>query len=117
MFRTPRLFIPAPFRRSHHLADGPPAQPARAEGQGAVEAVIEFRPRGKLDQLPDAGTVHGRTGAGEQLADILRAAGEEMARGNRGVRLELTDGSKLLIGSQKPELLAAAIDGSLRTNT
>jgi hypothetical protein len=39
-----------------------------------------------------------------------------IARGNRGVRLELTDGSKLLIGSQKPELLAAAIDRSLRTN-
>ena len=27
-----------------------------------------------------------------------------IARGNQGVRLELTDGSKLLIGSQKPEL-------------
>ena len=40
-----------------------------------------------------------------------------IARGNRGVRLELTDGSKLLIGSQKPDLLAAAIDRSLRTNT
>jgi hypothetical protein len=39
-----------------------------------------------------------------------------IARGNRGVRLELTDGSKLLIGSQKPELLAAAIDRSLRIN-
>ena len=26
-----------------------------------------------------------------------------IARGNRGVRLELTDGSKLLIGSQQPE--------------
>jgi hypothetical protein len=38
-----------------------------------------------------------------------------IARGNRGVRLELTDGSKLLIGSQKPELLAAAIDRSLRS--
>ena len=38
-----------------------------------------------------------------------------IARGNRGVRLELTDGSKLLIGSQKPELLAAALDRSLRT--
>jgi hypothetical protein len=37
-----------------------------------------------------------------------------IARGNRGVWLELTDGSKLLIGSQKPELLAAAIDRSLR---
>jgi hypothetical protein len=39
-----------------------------------------------------------------------------IARGNRGVRLELTDGSKVLIGSQKPELLAAALDRSLRTN-
>lgn len=38
-----------------------------------------------------------------------------IARGNRGVRLELTDGSRLLIGSQKPELLAAAIDRSLRS--
>ena len=37
-----------------------------------------------------------------------------IARGNRGVRLELTDGSKLLIGSQHPELLAAAIDRALR---
>jgi hypothetical protein len=39
-----------------------------------------------------------------------------IARGNRGVRIELTDGSKLLIGSQRPELLAAALDRSLRTN-
>jgi hypothetical protein len=38
------------------------------------------------------------------------------ARGNRGVRLELTDGSRLLIGSQKPELLAATIDRSLRND-
>jgi hypothetical protein len=38
-----------------------------------------------------------------------------IARGNRGVRIELTDGSKLLIGSQKPELLAAALDRSMRT--
>ena len=38
-----------------------------------------------------------------------------IARGNRGVRLELLDGSKLLIGSQRPEVLAAAIDGSLRS--
>ena len=36
------------------------------------------------------------------------------ARGNRGVRLELSDGSKLLIGSQKPEVLALAIEGALR---
>jgi hypothetical protein len=39
-----------------------------------------------------------------------------IARGDRGVRLELADGSKLLIGSQKPELLAAAIDRSLRSS-
>ena len=38
-----------------------------------------------------------------------------IARGNRGVRIELTDGSRLLIGSQKPELLAAALDRSMRT--
>lgn len=38
-----------------------------------------------------------------------------IARGNRGVRLELSDGSKLLIGSQRPELLAAAIDRALRS--
>jgi hypothetical protein len=37
------------------------------------------------------------------------------ARGNRGVRLEFSDGSRLLIGSQKPEVLAAAIDRSLRS--
>ncbi len=33
-----------------------------------------------------------------------------IARGNRGVRLELTDGTRLLIGSQRPEALAAALD-------
>jgi hypothetical protein len=38
-----------------------------------------------------------------------------IARGNRGVRIELSDGSKLLIGSQQPELLAAAIDRALRS--
>jgi hypothetical protein len=36
------------------------------------------------------------------------------ARGNRGVRLELTDGSRLLIGSQNPETLALAIERALR---
>jgi hypothetical protein len=39
-----------------------------------------------------------------------------IARGNRGVRIELNDGTKLLIGSQTPELLAASIDGLLRRN-
>ena len=33
-----------------------------------------------------------------------------IARGNRGVRLELTDGTRLLIGSQRPEALATALD-------
>ncbi len=32
------------------------------------------------------------------------------ARGNRGVRLELVDGSKLLIGSQRPEELAETLE-------
>lgn len=36
------------------------------------------------------------------------------ARGDRGVRLELTDGSRLLIGSQRPEALAVAIERALR---
>lgn len=36
------------------------------------------------------------------------------ARGNRGVRLELTDGTRLLIGSQRPEDLAMAIEQALR---
>jgi len=37
-----------------------------------------------------------------------------IARGNRGVRLELTDGTRLLIGSQRPEALATALDCALR---
>jgi hypothetical protein len=37
-----------------------------------------------------------------------------IARGNRGVRLELTDGSKLLIGSQRPDELASVLDRALR---
>ena len=36
------------------------------------------------------------------------------ARGNRGVRLHMVDGSKILIGSQRPEELALAVEGSLR---
>lgn len=35
------------------------------------------------------------------------------ARGSRGVRLTLTDGSRLLIGSQRPEELARALDQAL----
>jgi hypothetical protein len=37
-----------------------------------------------------------------------------IARGNRGVRLELTDGTRLLIGSQRAEALASALDRELR---
>ena len=36
------------------------------------------------------------------------------ARGNRGVRLHLVDGTKVLIGSQRPEELALAVKGVLR---
>ncbi len=36
------------------------------------------------------------------------------ARGNRGVRLTLDDGSHLLVGSQRPEELARVIDGAIR---
>lgn len=36
------------------------------------------------------------------------------ARGNRGVRLTLSDGARLLIGSQRPEELARAIEQALR---
>lgn len=36
------------------------------------------------------------------------------ARGDRGVRLHLVDGSKVLLGSQRPEELALALDGALR---
>jgi hypothetical protein len=36
------------------------------------------------------------------------------ARGDRGVRLELLDGTRLLIGSQTPEALATAIERAVR---
>jgi hypothetical protein len=39
------------------------------------------------------------------------------ARGNRGVRLDLIDGTRLLIGSQRPEALAVAIERALRPGT
>jgi hypothetical protein len=37
-----------------------------------------------------------------------------IARGNRGVRIELKDGSRYLIGSQRPDALATAIDAAAR---
>jgi hypothetical protein len=36
------------------------------------------------------------------------------ARGDRGVRLDLADGTRLLIGSQRPEVLASALERALR---
>jgi membrane protein YdbS with pleckstrin-like domain len=36
------------------------------------------------------------------------------ARGNRGVRIDLADGTRLLIGSQRPEELARALEQALR---
>ena len=36
------------------------------------------------------------------------------ARGNQGVRIDLADGSRLLIGSQRPEDLARALERALR---
>ncbi len=36
------------------------------------------------------------------------------ARGDRGVRLHFADGSRILIGSQRPEELALAVEGALR---
>jgi hypothetical protein len=36
------------------------------------------------------------------------------ARGDRGVRIELSDGTRLLIGSQRPEELALALEGAMR---
>jgi hypothetical protein len=40
-----------------------------------------------------------------------------IARGNRGVRLELADGSFLVIGSQRPEELATTLENALRPGT
>jgi hypothetical protein len=36
------------------------------------------------------------------------------ARGNRGVRLHLIDGTRLIIGSQRPEELAATLEQAIR---
>lgn len=39
------------------------------------------------------------------------------ARGNRGVRLFLHDGTRVLIGSQRPEALAIAVEKAIRPGT
>jgi hypothetical protein len=62
--------------------------------------VVNYRP------ISDYGFWGVRTGRDGERAFI--------ARGTRGVRLELIDGTKLLIGSQRPEALASVLDGALR---
>jgi hypothetical protein len=64
--------------------------------------VVTYRP------IADYGFWGIRTGRDGERALI--------ARGNRGVRLELTDGTRLLIGSQRPEELAATMDRALRSS-
>lgn len=69
---------------------------------GAVQKieVVSYRP------VADYGGWGIRTGRdGERVLN---------ARGNRGVRLDLSDGTRLLIGSQRPEVLAVAIERALR---
>lgn len=62
--------------------------------------VVSYRP------LADYGGWGIRTGRdGERVLN---------ARGNRGVRLDLSDGTRLLIGSQRPEALAVAIERAVR---
>jgi hypothetical protein len=63
-------------------------------------AVVQYRP------IAD----HGGWGirAGRDGERVLTA------RGNRGVRLELADGTRLLIGSQRPEELAETIERARR---
>ncbi len=61
--------------------------------------VVTYRP------LADCGGWGIRTGRdGERVLN---------ARGDRGVRLHMIDGSRLLIGSQTPELLAASIERAM----
>ena len=61
--------------------------------------VVQFRP------IVDYGFWGIRSGRDGERALI--------ARGDAGVRLHLTDGRRLLIGSQTPEALAAAVDRAL----
>jgi hypothetical protein len=35
------------------------------------------------------------------------------ARGNRGVRIDLSDGTRLLVGSQRPEALAVVLERAM----
>jgi hypothetical protein len=74
----------------------------RFVGIGTVQKieVVSYRP------IRDHGGWGVRTGRdGERVLT---------ARGDRGVRLDLGDGTRLLIGSQRPEALAVAIERALR---
>src|SRR5262249_58159993 len=79
------------------------ARPSRRSvALGAIQRieVVSYRP------LRDYGGWGIRTGRdGERVLN---------ARGNRGVLLDLGDGTPLLIGSQRPEALAIAIQRPLR---
>ena len=46
-----------------------------------------------------------------------KAGGAYNVSGNRGVQLELTNGKRLLIGSQQPEKLAQAIEIEMKSHT
>ena len=69
------------FGGGDDLADGPPAQAPRAEGQRAKEAVVEFRPLATRDEFGDAIVIKFAGGAArrEHGGDVLRALGKELA--------------------------------------
>lgn len=77
----------------------------RVVPMGAIRAVevITFRP---IADYGFWGIARGR--AGERAL---------IARGNRGVRLVLADGSLLVIGSQRPEELARTIEAAIRPSS
>ncbi len=74
----------------------------RAYEIGAIARVeiVQYRP---VADYGGWGVRHGRDGE--------RAL---IARGDRGVRLHFHDGTKILIGTQRPEELALAVEGALR---
>jgi hypothetical protein len=75
---------------------------ARVVSIGSVRSVevVTYRP------IADYGFWGARAGRDGEKAYI--------ARGNRGVRIELKDGTRFLIGSQRAEALAATVDAAVR---
>lgn len=76
---------------------------------------LHFRPLQRR-QLPAADIVHGEVRTFRPVKEYggwgIRGWGDDRAytvRGNRGVQLTLTDGQRVLVGSQRPEELAAAL--------